>query len=295
MKMLDLLEKDKDHLLTELTRAGVPERAAGVLETELDKLLLKYNEQAGSDRERDAAAYMVKAVRHSLPLVDSVGETKVWEMQEGAQKKRVVNPVALILLIAGIVCAVLTFIFMNAITPKVGMTINDLKLQQPETYLLLATVVCILAFGLFRRIGTGTGRKNRKQQVEIKIDPQRVYRSLHTAILSVDQSLEEIQAAERWAKKEQAGTIEGKVVSQGELDLFADLLTASYSKDGEYALDKIEDLKYYLHKQQIDVTDYSEETKQFFDLMPGTQSATIRPALVADGKILKKGLASRGK
>ena len=28
MKMLDILEKDKDHLLTELTRAGVPERAA---------------------------------------------------------------------------------------------------------------------------------------------------------------------------------------------------------------------------------------------------------------------------
>lgn len=295
MKMLDLLEKDKDYLLTELTRASVPERVAAVLETELDKLLLKYNEQASSDRERDAAAYMVKAVRHSLPLVDSVGETKVWEMQEGAQKKRMVNPVALILLLAGIVCAVLTFFFMNTITPKVGMTINDLKLQQPETYLLLATVVCILGFGLFRRIGTGVPKKNRKQQIEIKIDPQRVYRSLHTAILSVDQSLEEVQAQERWAKKEQAGTIEGKVISGGELDLFADLLTASYSKDGEYALDKIEDLKYYLHKQQIDVLDYSEETKQYFDIMPGTQGGTIRPALVADGKILKKGLASRGK
>ena len=113
MKMLDLLEKDKDYLLTELTRASVPERVAAVLETELDKLLLKYNEQASSDRERDAAAYMVKAVRHSLPLVDSVGETKVWEMQEGAQKKRMVNPVALILLLAGIVCAVLTFFFMR--------------------------------------------------------------------------------------------------------------------------------------------------------------------------------------
>ena len=295
MKMLELLEKDKDHLLTELTRAGVPERAAGVLETELDKLLLKYNEQASSDRERDAAAYMVKAVRHSLPLVDSVGETKVWEMQEGAKAKHKVNPVALVLLIAGLACAVLTFIFMNSIKPKVGMTIDDLKLAQPETYLLLATVVCILAFGLFRRIGTVVPKKNRKQQVEIKIDAERVYRSLHTAILSIDQSLEEIQAADRWAKKEQAGTIEGKVISPGELDLFADLLTAAYSKDGEYALDKIEDLKYYLHKQQIDVTDYSEETKQFFDLMPGTQSATIRPALVADGKILKKGLASRGK
>lgn len=295
MKMLDILEKDKDHLLTELTRAGVPERAAGVLETELDKLLLKYNEQASSDRERDAAAYMVKAVRHSLPLVDSVGETKVWEMQEGAKAKHKVNPVALILLVAGLACAVLTFIFMNSIKPKIGMTINDLKPGQPETYLLIATVVCILGFGLLRRIGTVVPKKNRKQQVEIKIDPDRVYRSLHTAILSIDQSLEEIQAAERWAKKEQAGTIEGKTISGGELDLFADLLTAAYSKDGEYALEKIEDLKYYLHKQQVEVTDYSEETKQYFDVMPGTQTGTIRPALVADGKVLKKGLASRGR
>ena len=118
---------------------------------------------------------------------------------------------------------------------------------------------------------------------------------MHTAILSIDQSLEEIQAAERWAKKEQAGTIEGKTISGGELDLFADLLTAAYSKDGEYALEKIEDLKYYLHKQQVEVTDYSEETKQYFDVMPGTQTGTIRPALVADGKVLKKGLASRGR
>ncbi len=295
MKMLDILEKDKDHLLTELTRAGVPERAAGVLETELDKLLLKYNEQASSDRERDAAAYMVKAVRHSLPLVDSVGETKVWEMQEGAKAKHKVNPVALILLVAGLACAVLTFIFMNSIKPKIGMTINDLKPGQPGTYLLIATVVCILGCGLLRRIGTVVPKKNRKQQVEIKIDPDRVYRSLHTAILSIDQSLEEIQAAERWAKKEQAGTIEGKTISGGELDLFADLLTAAYSKDGEYALEKIEDLKYYLHKQQVEVTDYSEETKQYFDVMPGTQTGTIRPALVADGKVLKKGLASRGR
>ena len=295
MKMLELLEKDKDHLITELTRAALPERVSNILETELDKRLLKYNEQASSDRERDAAAHMVKAVRHSLPLVDTIGETKVWEMQDGGQKARKVNPVALILLIAGLACAVLTFIFMNTIKPKIGMTIDDIKLQQPQTYLLLATVLCILAFGLFRRIGTGIPKKNRKQQIELKIDPDKVYRSLHTAVLSIDQSLEEIQAAERWAQKEQAGTIEGKEISQGEMDLFADLLTAAYSKDGEYALDKIEDLKYYLHKQQIDVTDYSEETKQFFDIMPGAQSTTIRPALVADGKILKKGLASRGK
>ena len=156
MKMLEILEKDKEHLLTELTRASVPERTAGVLETELDKILLQYNEQAGSDKERDAAAYMIKALRHGLPLVDSVGETKVWEMQGGTQeKKRRVNPVAWLLLIVGIVCAVLVFIFMNHIVPGPNMTVEDLKSAQPESYLLLATVVCLLGFGLIRNVGIG--------------------------------------------------------------------------------------------------------------------------------------------
>ena len=73
------------------------------------------------------------------------------------------------------------------------------------------------------------------------------------------------------------------------------LMAASYSGDPEYALEKIEEIKYYLHRQQIEVVDYSEATAQYFDLMPGTQGGTIRPALVADGVLLKKGLAQTGK
>ena len=72
-------------------------------------------------------------------------------------------------------------------------------------------------------------------------------------------------------------------------------MAASYSGDPEFALEKIDEIKYYLHKQQIETVDYSEATKQYFDLMPGIKSGTIRPALVADGKVLKKGLASTGK
>ena len=82
MKMTDLLEKDKDKLLTELSAAASAEKAVHVLENEIDKLLLKHNEQCETDRERESAAYMMQAVRLSLPLVDSVGETKVWEAGE---------------------------------------------------------------------------------------------------------------------------------------------------------------------------------------------------------------------
>ena len=107
MKIVDILEKDKDNLLTELAAAKESEKAVRVLENELDKLLLTYNEQCSSERERNAAAYMMQAVRLSLPLIDSVGDTKVWEAgdSDGSKdttKKRI-NPLLFLFLIGGLV------------------------------------------------------------------------------------------------------------------------------------------------------------------------------------------------
>jgi hypothetical protein len=135
----------------------------------------------------------------------------------------------------------------------------------------------------------------REYQVDIRIDADRIYRNFRTTILSVDQSLEEIRAAERWQAREKAGTIEGRTVSQSELDLFSDLLAAAYSGDPEYALEKVEQIKYFLHRQQIEVVDYNKENEKYFDLMPGSKTATIKPAMVAQGGLLKKGLASNGR
>ena len=105
--MVDILEKDKDSLLTELAAAKESEKAIRVLENELDKLLLTYNEQCSSERERNAAAYMMQAVRLSLPLIDSVGDTKVWEAGEstesGDKPKKRLNPLLFLFLIGGIV------------------------------------------------------------------------------------------------------------------------------------------------------------------------------------------------
>ena len=77
----ELLEKDKDKLLTELAEAKTAEKAIRVLENETDKLLLRHNENSTSDREREAAAHMMQAVRLALPLIDSAGRTKVWERE----------------------------------------------------------------------------------------------------------------------------------------------------------------------------------------------------------------------
>ena len=292
MKMIDILEKDKDHLLTELTAADSPDKAVIALENEIDKLLLRYNERCDSERERDAAAYMMQAVRLALPLIDSTGRTKVWEHDEGKADKAKTPVMAIILLIAGI--ALLIF----GLFPIVMLALADTDPSgRTELFTRFGSVfsgivVLFISGALFGRPKT---RKTKELHIEIRVDAEKIYRHFRTAILSVDQSLEEIRANERWSKREQAGNIDGRKATTPEIELFSDLLAASYSNDPEYALEKIDEIKYFLHKQQIEVIDYSENTRQYFDLMPGTAAGTIRPALIADGALLKKGLASTGK
>ena len=292
--MTDLLEKDKDKLLTELAAAASAEKAVHVLENEMDKLLLKHNEQCETDRERESAAYMMQAVRLSLPLIDSNGKIKVWESGHTSDEDTggSFKPSFLILLILGLALCVFGFgpLMMDAYSAAAANARDQVILHGG------ATVVGLIALYFSGYMDSRPKKMGKKDyQVDIRVDADRIYRNFRTAILSVDQSLEEINAAERWKAREKAGTIDGRTVSQSELDLFSDLLAAAYSGDPEYALEKIEQIKYFLHRQQIEVVDYTKENEKYFDLMPGSKAATIRPALVAQGGLLKKGLASTGR
>ena len=290
MKLIELLEKDKDNLVTELTASKSAERAVRTLENELDKLLMVYNESCGSESERNAAAYMMQAVRLSLPLIDSAGETKVWETESYSPRKGGPGLLTIILIAAGAVLCGL------ALFPIISYAVNaGSKVDYLKTFgLVLLGLVSAVAAGAMLR-GPAPKAPKRSQRIETQIDAGKIYRSFRNAILSVDQNLEEIRAMQRWDKRDEAGMIDGHPVSSSELDVFSDLLAASYSQDPEYALEKIEDIRYYLHKQQIEVVEYSEETAQFFDMMPGQRAGTIRPALVADGSLLRKGIASAGR
>ena len=294
--MTDLLEKDKDKLLTELSAAASADKAIHVLENEIDKLLLKHNEQCETDRERESAAYMMQAVRLSLPLIDSNGKIKVWE--SGGHKDDEDNGGSfklsfLILLIIGLALCVFGFgpLMMDAYLGVADNARDQVILHGGAT--IVGLIALYFSGYMYSRPKKVKGKK--EYQVDIRVDADRIYRNFRTALLSVDQSLEEISAAERWKAREKAGSIDGRTVTQSELDLFSDLLAAAYSGDAEYALEKVEQIKFFLHRQQIEVVDYSKENEKYFDLMPGSKAATIRPAMVAQGGLLKKGLASSGR
>ena len=78
-----------------------------------------------------------------------------------------------------------------------------------------------------------------------------------------------------------------------DIQLYSSLLESAYSQgDDEYAKEIVNDLKFYLHKRKIEVVDYNGENKEYFERMPGEAMATIRPALLFNKEVLRKGLAT---
>lgn len=95
-------------------------------------------------------------------------------------------------------------------------------------------------------------------------------------------------------RKQLASADEGGLPKE-ELELYAGLLEAHASRDAEYALEKLSDVRYYLHQKDVDVVDYSADHESWFDLLPAEEAGTIRPALAKGGKLLVKGLAAEGR
>ena len=289
MAMLEYLEQDKEKFLADMEQAKTPDKAGKVLEGELEKLLYRYNERCESEAGREAAAYMIETARMSLPLVDTVGETTVWELEDKPVSDEGKNPKALIFPAAGFLCAGISLV-MAAWQPDGGV-----KFYGAPVSFILAAAGVLLGFLGGKLFGGGKAPARRgKTKTELKVDAGKIYRTLHTMVLSADRSLEEILSAERHAKKAEAAT-ESAGISQKEIDLFAGLLEAKKSGDGQFALDRISDVKYYLHRNGIEAVDFREDTRELFDIMPGSKTGTIRPALVQDGKLIKRGLASGGR
>ena len=293
MKLTELLEKDKDHLLTEISAAGTAEKVVAVLEKEVDKLLLTHNDAAGSDAERNSAAHMMQAVRLSLPFIDSLGSTKVFEKGVGESGPRKKTSIAGVLLV---IAALILLVY--GLMPLIMLGMNAAETANARNDLITRGVSILMGAAALYLSGTMQNKtgpaKKKEYHVEQKVDADRIYRNFRTVMISVDQSLDEVRLTEKQAHREQAGKFEGREASPAEIELFSDLLAASYSGDPEFALEKIAGIKYYLHRQQIEVVDYSEDNASYFDMMPGASAGTIRPAMIADGKLLKKGLASKG-
>ena len=315
MKMIDYLEKDRDNVMNGLRTASTPADAQKILEKETDRLLLQYNEDCTSVRMRDAAAGMVQALRSSVPLLDTMGEPRVWRRDGsgtaagtrsgGRNLSRILLGIGIVLTVAAFAVPALT----AGGTAAVGALMKGILLPIAGggcMYFAGKSSAADTRIGIGSTQNTGPGSAGvPAQRIEITIDPEKLWSSLRGAVMVIDRNLEIAGEEEKYERqKELSAAVGAKGISAEEIELFSGLLEMADADSPQMAAD----IRYYLHKKDVDVLSWSAQNAAWFEMlpsMPGRIPAsksdssledtvmTIRPALAQNGRLLKKGTAVR--
>ena len=303
MTLQTIFEQNREHLLSAVRDADAAS-AIRALNAELDRILYIFNDQEENARVREAAGSMMQTAKAACTLVDSAGETKIYgrtEYGRDAPAKGKLSRLCLALLIIGLIGAVITVVGVQLLASSAAAGSADWQSAGlPPRYIL--ALVPLLTFAAFFLAGLRLRRGKRASKealhTETKIDADLVYSHLLSVILVMDKCLEDVRSS---AKQEERDRLKEQVsaLDPTELELLSQLLEDAYGRRGEdeQADEEISRIRFYLHRKNIDVVDWTGEGEGsgWFDMMPAFQGGTIRPALIADGRLLKKGMASAGR
>lgn len=90
-----------------------------------------------------------------------------------------------------------------------------------------------------------------------------------------------------------AGALAAGEAEEATLDLLASLVEARATGDGDAALCALSQAEQRLREMGVEIVDYDAEHAVLFDLLPTLGEArTVRPALLRDGKTLRRGVAA---
>ena len=299
MEMLQILEADKERILSELAKAGVPEKVQPVLDKTFDRMLLQYNEECDEERVRDAAKHMLQTAKALVPLVDTAGDAKVWSSDRGAGASQA----GVKMTVPAIVCLIGGILFLAgavlglAVSAGEGLKLSALMGSIPAAILGGALLFFAGRSAFSGNAGKGSGADTSDRQVEIRIEPEKVWGCLRALVLSMDKSLREVGEMAAY-EKQQINASQESVTSE-ETELLSGILESAYCRREEEpgddsAQEMISQIRYYLHCRQIEVVDYGGGKREWFELLPGGTMTTLRPALVRDGTLIRKGLAVAG-
>lgn len=291
MTMTEILDAERQRVLSELSGEKTPAEASLVLARVLDRVLIRYNTDEESAARRAAASRMTEAAKAFCPAVDCIGGTKVWERSDG-QKKKKKGPgffpvLFLILGLSAVLFGIGTWIWQT----KGNGSVIDALSGNWWMYLIpfAGSLLLLLTGSLLKRRKYAREKKERKEQkVEVSCDPEKLYRILHAVTLVMDRELKNVAEGAAGAAAEP----EKKILSNAELQLYSSILEAGYASEEEGIRESVEDLKFFLHRTGIEVCDYTEKNSGWFEKMPGAKLETVRPALVSGDVLLQRGLVA---
>ena len=271
--MSGLLKADEEKLRSELKADALYDKdrkqSAVRLDEAFSKILLRYNAACTDDPMRQALAdCQTAAVRDMLALLTA------GTAQKEISKRRFRTGALITLLLAvifGLVAALLI----------------------KEYYLVGCALMAAAALSAFLAGRLWYGE--REVRVRAGLDPDVVWRTLKKTTETVDRKTAEFLDLSRGWQQEaaEAAPADGPALDGESLKLVGDLLEALYADNGDYALRQLRQLTPWLRRQGVEVVDYGADSAELIELLPTKKAtATPRPALVADGKLLLVGRAT---
>ena len=293
LKLQDILESDKEMILENIAADPSPAAVVNVLDRELDRMLYRYAEGCPDETVATAAGNMIKSIKNSLPFMEAVDDVKEWKLTgEAEDTKRKPGLLGIILTILGLAAAAASFFL------QLSRTSESASVSVLDTALPLAVGAILIFLGGLFLLKPCKQAKNRPEdrKLEFRVNAEETYRVLRGIMLAADKSLEDLKEAARLEKEQALMASGGSELDPGEAELFSSLLESLYTRkitDNSPEIDEmISGIRYYLYRKNVEIVNYSREQAGSFELLPGKRTGTLRPALVANGKLLKKGLAS---
>ena len=292
LSLVALLDEDKEMVSASLARDPSIPAAQATLEKAVDRVMYRYGEACGDEALATSAQHILQAMKNTLPVMDTVGEARTWNRQSQGQKGGLsFGPMAVALLVGGLVL-VIAAVLGTLISGRFSGALAFIKAMLPAG---LGSAALFFA-------GIQAARPRNKKassegteavRTEFLVDGGKAWHCLRGAMLQADGQLERIREANAVARQRASQTAVGGRVDPKALELFAELLETAYAAGDEGARESASAIRFYLHNAGVDAVDYAPGRESWFEFLPASRAGTMRPALASEGKLIKKGLASK--
>lgn len=154
--------------------------------------------------------------------------------------------------------------------------------------LLLQAVGMLLFYIGAARVPRESGERMEAQGI-LCIDAQDMVRQVGEICQAVDVCVSDLTLIDR---DRGAARLTG-TVDEAMLDLLAAMMEAKASGREDMAVRMLRDAEQYLRMMGVDAVMYDGENAEMFDVLPTLgDTRTVRPALVRDGRVLRRGVAA---
>ena len=292
LSLAAMLDEDRETVLGNLARDRSLPAAQATLEKAVDRVMYRYVEACKDESLRLSAQIILQSIRNTLPLVDAVGEARSWKREAEASRtgKRRMDAVTFSLMAAGAVL-VLGAVLGVMIGGRLGGLLAFVKALLPAA---LGGGALFWAGARSAKPGKGRAKDNAEDvRTEFLVDCEKAFHCLRGALLQADGQLDRIREDAALDDQRRAEATPAGGLDAAALELFSELLESSYAAGNESARESVSAMRFYLHNAGVDVTDYEPGRESWFEFLPASRPGTMRPALISNGRLLKKGLASR--